>query len=149
MIHKTKINFRRIAERIERLKDIIQRVKGIELIIAFGRLLTGRRWPRSNVDLAFQVAGLDDAKRSRIYEVTCKALGIKDVDFAFLNDDFAYRLKYHIAWKGRLLYEAREGMHFDFKSMAAAMWWDFKPLWDYQLRMFRSRRRKTQMAHKH
>jgi hypothetical protein len=138
MIYKTKINFDQIAERIERLKDIPSRVEGIELIVLFGRLVARRRWPRENVDVAFQVANLDETTRSQIREEAFGSLGTRDLDVAFLNDDFAYRMKWHIGWKGRLLYEAKEGLFLDFMILAAAIWFDFKPLWDWQLRMRRT-----------
>lgn len=141
MIYKTKINFDQIAQRIERLKDIPSRVHGIELIVLFGRLVTRRRWPRENVDVAFHVANFDETKRSQIREEAFDALGTRDLDVTFLNDDFAYRLKWHIGWKGRLLYEAKAGLFSDYKILAAAMWFDFKPLWDWQLRKRRTRKR--------
>jgi hypothetical protein len=148
MIYKTEINFDGIAERIERLKDIPQRIEGIELIVLFGRMVTGRRWLRENVDVAFQVAQLDETKRRRIREGTFDALGTKDLDIAFLNDDLAYRLKWHIGWKGQLVYEAKKDLFVDYKILAASMWFDFKPLWERQLRAIRARKKKAKAGRK-
>jgi len=141
VIHRSKISFEGIGERIERLKEIPQSVEGIELIVLFGRLARGRRWPKQNVDVASQVANFDEIKRAQVLEATSEALGTKEVDIAFLNDDLAYRLKWHIGWKGRLLYEAKAGLFSDYKILAAAMWFDFKPLWDWQLWKRRTRKR--------
>jgi hypothetical protein len=100
------------------------------------------------VDVAFQVAQLDETNRRRIREGTFDALGTKDLDIAFLNDDLAYRLKWHIGWKGQLVYEAKKDLFVDYKILAASMWFDFKPLWERQLRAIRARKKKAKAGRK-
>jgi predicted nucleotidyltransferase len=143
MIHDRKVNFNRIGERIERLKEIPQRIEGIELIVLFGSLAEGEPKPLSDVDVAFQVANLDSKKRTQIWGETTDALETDEVDIVYLNEDVPYHLKYEIAWNGRLLYEAREGLFSDFKVLSAAMWFDFKPYADYQTRRFWDRIKKV------
>ncbi|MBM3335666.1 nucleotidyltransferase domain-containing protein [Candidatus Sumerlaeota bacterium] len=142
MIFGTKINFDGIAERVERLKEIPLRVEGIELIVLFGSLANGQPCPLSDVDVAFQVSNLDAKKRIRIWEETTDALETEEVDIVYLNDDIPYRLKYNIAWDGQLLYEGRQGAFLQFQVDAAMMWMDFKPLADWQNRLFLERVKK-------
>jgi len=143
MIYKDKIKFEGIAERIERLKDIPQRIEGIELIVLFGSLASAKRHPLSDVDVAFRVANLDRKKRGQIWGEVTDALETDEVDIIYLNEDIPYSLKYEIGSNGRLLYEAKEGAFSDFKVMAAAMWFDFKPYADYQTRRFWDRIKKV------
>ena len=136
MIYKTKINFDQITEHIERLKEIPQRVEGVELIVLFGSLASGKRHPLSDVDAAFQMANLDDKKRVQIWGEVTDALETDEVDIVYLNDDIPYRLRFEIANSGQLLYEAAEGMFLRFQVLASVMWMDFKPLADYQSAAF-------------
>jgi len=136
MIYKTKINFDQITEHIERLKEIPQRVEGVELIVLFGSLASGKRHPLSDVDAAFKVANFDQKKRVAIWGETTDALETDEVSIVYLNEDIPYSLKSEIAETGRLLYEARKGLFEDFQVLATAMWLDFKPYADYQSRMF-------------
>jgi len=136
MIYRTKVNFDGVAERIERLKEIPRRIEGIELIVLFGSLASSQPCPLSDIDVAFQVANLDENKRLRIWEETTDALESDEVDIVYLNDDIPYRLKYEIAHNSKLLYESEEGAFAGFQVLATVIWLDFKPLADYQSRMF-------------
>ncbi|MCX8035684.1 MAG: nucleotidyltransferase domain-containing protein [Candidatus Sumerlaeia bacterium] len=133
----------RIAERLERLKQLPAKIGGIELIILFGSLATGTHHSLSDIDLAFQVRHLDALTRGRILRETSEALETDAVDIVFLNDDLPYRLRYEIAWNGKPLFEARPGLLSDFKVLAWALWADFKPLADWQRRVFWERVEKT------
>jgi predicted nucleotidyltransferase len=146
MIHDRKINFNRIGERIERLKEIPQRIEGIELIVLFGSLAEGEPKPLSDIDVAFQVANLDSKKRTQIWGETTDALETDEVDIVYLNDEIPYRLRFEIAQTGQLLYESSEGKFMDFRVLATVLWMDFKPLANYQSQIFWERLRKGQFA---
>jgi predicted nucleotidyltransferase len=139
VIHRTKVDLQRVAQRIARLKEIPERVEGIKLIVLFGSLAQQATHPLSDVDLAFEVDDLDDKKRVAVLGEVIETLGTDEVDIVFLNDDLPYRLKYDIAEDGHLVYEHKPGAFGDFQVNAIAMWLDFKPYADYQSRAFRER----------
>ena len=136
MIRRQKVDFDKVTNRINCLRDIPDRVEGIELIVLFGSLAAGRPQPLSDIDVAFQVVNLDRTKRAEIWGQTTDALGTDEVDIVYLNDDLPYCLKYEIGWSGRLLYEASPGLFSLFRVRAAAMWYDFKPYADYRREKF-------------
>ena len=116
----------------ETIKDKLVPVlkkEGLDLLLLFGSVASGKMRKESDVDLAFLFDRPVDilALTNRII----KLLHINNVDVVDLKHATPV-LKYAAARNGRLLYESRGGLFNDFYSLAFSMYIDSKKLRDAQ-----------------
>lgn len=126
------------SELLEKLKNVLQKEKGVKFAYLFGSRSQGAAGPLSDYDVAVYLEEKDRLKRSykrlNLIGKVARALGDDRVDLLVLNDIDAPLLLYNII-SGELVFSRDESERIEFETRATSLYFDFVYLLDSNQRV--------------